>query len=151
MFNLNEGEKGSVLDVLFQSREENLCALTESDKKKIEKLTKNNDSYDKLFKLIEGLSNNSEILDKIRNSLDSYIDKINIIGAYENERFYKIRIYRCSKFNIRMCSKIKCNFKREYIINWIIYSLLSCNLYLLVPTAIYFNNRRIYKTSIITC
>ncbi len=151
MFNLNEGEKESVLDDLFQSREENLCVLTESDKKKIERLTKNNDSYDKLFNLIEYLSNNQQGLEKVRNSLDSYIDKINIIGAYENEKFYKIRIYRCSKFNIRMCSKIKCNFKREYIINWIIYSLLSCNLCLLVPTTIYFNNRRIYKTSIIAC
>lgn len=107
MFNLNEGEKASVLDDLFSSKEENLCALTESDKKKIERLTKNNDSYDKLFKLIEGLSNNSEILDKIRNSLDSYIDKINIISAYENEKFYQIRIFRRSKFNTRMCSKIK--------------------------------------------
>ncbi len=89
MFNLNERKKESVLDDLFQSREENLCVLTESDKKKIERLTKNNDSYDKLFNLIEYLSNNQQGLEKVRNSLDSYIDKINIIGAYENEKFYK--------------------------------------------------------------
>ena len=35
----------------------------------------------------------SEDLENIRNSLDSYIDRINIIGAYENEKFYKIRIF----------------------------------------------------------
>ena len=52
MFNLNEIKKESVLDDLFECREENLCALTESDKRKIERLTKNNDSYDKLFNLI---------------------------------------------------------------------------------------------------
>ncbi len=103
MFNLNEGEKESVLDDVFQSREENLCALTDNDKKKIEKLTKNSDSYDKLFRLIENLSSSPQMLEKIRDSLDSYIDKINIIGAYENEKFYKIRIFRCSKFNTRMC------------------------------------------------
>ena len=36
------------------------------------------------------------------------IDKINIVGAYENENFYKIRIFRCNHFGIRMCySKIE--------------------------------------------
>ena len=41
-----ENEKG-VLENLFESREE-LCALTETDKQKIKRLTRNNDSYDKL-------------------------------------------------------------------------------------------------------
>lgn len=84
-----ENKKG-VLEDLFESREEELCALTERDKQKIERLTRNNDSYDKLFEAIEDLSNNSEKLEEVRNSLDSYIDKINIIGAYENQKFYKI-------------------------------------------------------------
>ena len=98
-----EDEKG-VLENLFESREEELCALTEMDKQKIKRLTRNNDSYDKLFTIIKDLSNNSEKLEEVRNSLDSYIDKINIIGAYENEKFYKIRIFRCCKFNTRMYS-----------------------------------------------
>ena len=98
-----EDEKG-ILENLFESREEELCALTEIDRQKIKRLTKNNDSYDKLFAIIKDLSNNSEKLEEVRNRLDSYIDKINIIGAYENEKFYKIRIFRCSKFNTRMCS-----------------------------------------------
>lgn len=82
--------KGSVLTTLFESREENLYSLTEKDKEKIKNLTKNNDSYEKLFGILEDLSNTPQNLEKIRNSLDSYIDKINIIGAYENEKFYKI-------------------------------------------------------------
>ena len=96
-----ENEKG-VLENLFESREEELCALTEIDRQKIKRLTRNNDSYDKLFAIISDLSNNSEKLEEVRNSLDSYIDKINIIGAYENEKFYKIRLFRCNKLNFRM-------------------------------------------------
>ncbi len=95
--------KGSVLTALFESRKENLYSLNEKDKEKIKNLTKNNDSYGKLFGILENLSNTPQNLEKVRNNLDSYIDKINIIGDYQNEKFYKIRIFRCSKFNIRMC------------------------------------------------
>lgn len=102
MLNKNEN-KPSALSTLFESREENLYALTDKDKEKIKNLTKNNDNYEKLFSIIENLSPNTQNIEKVKNSLDSYIDKINIIGAYENEKFYKIRIFRCNKFNIRMC------------------------------------------------
>lgn len=105
MFDEDENTK-SVLTTLFESREENLYSLNKEDKEKIKNLTKNNDSYEKLFGLLEDLSNTPQNLEKVRNSLDSYIDKINIIGAYENEKFYKIRFFRCSKINIRMCGKI---------------------------------------------
>ena len=37
--------------------------------------------------------------DIVKNSLESYIDSINVVGAYENEKFYKIRIFRCYKFD----------------------------------------------------
>lgn len=101
---LNENEKKtSALNTLFESREENLYTLTNEDKEKIKNLTKNNDNYEKLFAIIENLSSSTQNIEKVKNSLDSYIDKINIIGAYENEKFYKIRIFRCNKFNIRMC------------------------------------------------
>lgn len=117
--------KGSVLTTLFESKEENLYALNEMDKEKIKNLTKNNDSYEKLFAILEDLLNSPNSLEKVRNSLDSYIDKINIIGAYENEKFYKIRIFRCSKFNIRMCDKIVkigvCHKK-----SFITYSFTTC-------------------------
>lgn len=79
-----------VLDNLFESRETNLYALTEEDKKRIKNLTKNNDSYEKLFNVIEELSSDTNKLEKVRDSLDSYIDRINIAGSYENEKFYKI-------------------------------------------------------------
>ena len=102
MSNENDN-KGSVLAALFEGREENLYSLNEKDKEEIKSLTKNNDSYNKLFGILEDLSNTPQNLEKVRNSLDSYIDKINIIGAYENEKFYKIRIFRCGKPNIRMC------------------------------------------------
>lgn len=109
--------KESVLNILFESREEKLYSLTDVDKDKIKNLTKNNDSYEKLFGIIEELSKSPQSLEKVENSLDSYIDKINIRCAYENEKFYKIRLFRCNKFNTRMYGKINFKFikKREYI------------------------------------
>lgn len=95
--------KKEVLDNLFESRETNLYVLTEEDKRQIENLTKDNDTYEKLFNIIEELSSDTNKLEKVRDSLDSYIDRINIAGSYENEKFYKIRIFRCNKFTIRMC------------------------------------------------
>lgn len=96
-----ENKKG-LLDSLFESREEELYVITEIDKQKIERLTKNNDSYNKLFEIIKDLSSDSKQLEKVKNSLGSYIDKVNSIGAYENEKFYKIRLFRCNKLNSRM-------------------------------------------------
>ena len=84
-----EIEKG-VLNNLFESRESNLYVLTEMDKKQIENLTKDNDTYEKLFNIIKELSDDAKKLNKVRDSLDSYIDRINIAGSYENEKFYKI-------------------------------------------------------------
>ena len=92
-----------VLNTLFECREENLYSLTEKDKERIAALTKDNDSYEKLFSLINKQPYTQADLENVRNSLDSYIDRINIIEAYENENFYKIRIFRCNQFDIRMC------------------------------------------------
>lgn len=83
-------EKSSVLNDLFVSREENICALTEFDKKKIKELTKNNDTYQILLDKLEELSNDDIAKAKVKDSLESYIDKVNVIGSYENEKFYKI-------------------------------------------------------------
>ena len=99
-----EIEKG-VLSNLFESRESNLYVLTEKDKKQIENLTKDNDTYEKLFNIIEELSDDTRKLDKVRDGLDRYIDRTNIVGSYENEKFYKIRIVRCNKFDIE-CVKL---------------------------------------------
>lgn len=84
-----ENEK-SVLNQLFVSKEENICALTEYDKKRIKELTKDNDTYQMLLDKLEVISNDDISKSKVKDSIESYIDRVNVIGAYENEKFYKI-------------------------------------------------------------
>lgn len=43
-------EKTDVLNELFISREEKLCAITKEDKRKIKKLVIKNDTYEMLLK-----------------------------------------------------------------------------------------------------
>lgn len=80
----------SVLNQLFVSKEENICALNEYDKKKIKELTKDNDTYQMLLDKLEDLSDDDISKSKVKDSLESYIDKVNVIESYENEKFYKI-------------------------------------------------------------
>lgn len=80
----------SVLNQLFVSKEENICVLNEYDKKRIKELTKDNDTYQMLLDKLEDLSDDDISKSKIKDSLESYIDKVNVIGSYENEKFYKI-------------------------------------------------------------
>ena len=82
--------ESNVLNDLFVSREENICAITEIDKKRIKELTKNNDTYQMLLDKLDELTNDDIAKAKVKDSLESYIDKVNIIGSYENEKFYKI-------------------------------------------------------------
>ena len=86
---LDENEQ-SVLNQLFVSKEENICALTEYDKKRIRELANDNDTYQMLLDKLEELSNDDISKSKVKDSLESYIDKVNVIGSYENEKFYKI-------------------------------------------------------------
>lgn len=96
----------SVLNQLFVSREENLCALNEYEKKRIKKLTKGNDTYQMLLDKLEEISNDDISKAKVRDSIESYIDKVNIIGSYENEKFYKIGFADAMNL-ILECIKIK--------------------------------------------
>lgn len=80
----------SVLNQLFVSKEENICALNEYDKRSIKELTKDNDTYQILLYKLEDLSDDDISKSKVKDSLESYIDKVNVIGSYENEKFYKI-------------------------------------------------------------
>ena len=80
----------NVLDELFKSREENLCVITESDKEKIKKLVTKNDTYKMLLDKIDELSDDEKAKQLVKDSLDSYIDRVNVIGSYENEKFYSI-------------------------------------------------------------
>lgn len=80
----------SVLNQLFVSKEENICALNKYDKKRIKELTRDNDTYQMLLDKLEDLSDDDISKSKLKDSLESYIDKVNVIGSYENEKFYKI-------------------------------------------------------------
>lgn len=80
----------TVLNRLFKCREEELCALTESDKVKIKRLVTKNDTYTMLLEKIDKLSDDEKAKEKVKDSLDSYIDRVNVIGLYENEKFYNI-------------------------------------------------------------
>ena len=98
--------ESSVLNDLFVSREENVCAITELDKKRIKELTKGNDTYQMLLDKLEELSNDDISKSKVKDSLESYIDRVNVIGAYENEKFYKIGFADAINL-ILECVKIK--------------------------------------------
>ena len=76
--------KSSVLNDLFVSREENICALTEYDNKRIKELTKENDTYQMLLDKLEELSNDDISKSKVKDSLESYIDKVNVIYCYSS-------------------------------------------------------------------
>ena len=80
----------SILNQLFVSKEENICAFNEYDKRMIKELTKDNDTYQMLLDKLEDLSDDDISKSKVKDSLESYIDKVNVIGSYENEKFYKI-------------------------------------------------------------
>ena len=80
----------TILDELFKSREENLCVISESDKEKIKRLVAKNDTYKMLLDKIDKLSDDEKTKQLVKDSLDSYIDRINVIGSYENEKFYSI-------------------------------------------------------------
>lgn len=96
----------SILNQLFVSKEENICALNEYDKKRIKELTKDNDTYQMLLDKLEDLSDDNISKSKVKDSLESYIDKVNVIGSYENEKFYKIGFADAINL-ILECIKIK--------------------------------------------
>lgn len=98
--------KQSILNQLFVSEEENICALNEYDNKRIKELTKDNDTYQMLLDKLEDLSDDDISKSKVRDSLESYIDKVNVIGSYENEKFYKIGFADAINL-ILECVKIK--------------------------------------------
>ena len=65
----------------------------------LDELIKDNDSYQMLIGFLDEAIKDNKAKDIVKNSLESYIDSINVVGVYENEKFYKIRIFRCYKFN----------------------------------------------------
>lgn len=65
-------EKNTILNVLFTSREENICVITKEDRKKIKELIKDNDKYEKVLEFLDDATSDNVIKDKIKNSLESY-------------------------------------------------------------------------------
>lgn len=102
----NEDVKINVLDELFECREEDICVITKEDRKKISELTKNNSKYEKVLDYLDEITNDDKQKEKIKDSLESYIDGINIVSAYENQKFYEIRFYGWCKTNNRMYWKL---------------------------------------------
>lgn len=105
MFDFNEKDE-SILNELFSSREEFICTITDYDKKKIQGIVKENDNYQVVLDKIEKLSNDDKIKNKIRDSLESYIDRIHMVSSYQNEKSYKMGfadavnlIFECIKLN----------------------------------------------------
>ncbi len=96
----------SILNQLFVSKEENICSLNEYDKKRIKELTKDNDTYQMLLDKIEEITNDDISKSEVKDSLESYIDKVNVISSYENEKFYKIGFADAMNL-ILECVKIK--------------------------------------------
>lgn len=79
--------------------------------------------------------------DKFKNSLESYIDGINIVSAYENEKFYKIRIYGWCKINIRMCRKsmLKLRVLQFFVVTNLIINIINERLFIEVVLLNYFS------------
>ena len=85
--------EGSGLNELFVSKEENIYTFTQFDKNRIKELTKNNDTYQMLLNKLEEISNGDISKSKEKDILESHMDKVNVIGFYESEKFYKIDFY----------------------------------------------------------
>jgi len=47
---------------------------------------------EKVLEFLNDATSDNVTKDKIKNSLESYIDGINIVSAYENQKFYEIRV-----------------------------------------------------------
>mgnify|MGYP007122092355 FL=1 len=89
MFDFDKKEE-SILNELFSSREEFICVITDYDKEKINDLVKENDTYEVLLNRIKELSADDKTIKQIKESLESYTDRIHAICSYENEKIYKI-------------------------------------------------------------
>ena len=49
----------TILNVLFASREENICVITKEDKKKIKELIRDNDRYEKVLEFLDDATNDN--------------------------------------------------------------------------------------------
>lgn len=81
----------SIIDVLYEEREDKLYMKNVEDKANLEELTKNTPiTYGKLINAIKNLPPHfGNTREYILETLEGYMERQNVIVSYENERFYK--------------------------------------------------------------
>ena len=86
---LKSFQEESLIDSWYNNRAENLYILNDVDKKKIEEITKGEDTYQIIADEISKLANKDD-KEKILEKIDKHCNKLVNIGGYENEKFYKV-------------------------------------------------------------
>ena len=104
---IEEYIEDSMLDTIFNEREDEVYRKTQKDNERISKITeKYSIDYDRLISIIKALlphfKNTRETIIK---ALEEYLMRENLIMAYENEKSYKTRILWWNKNNIRKYKK----------------------------------------------
>ena len=104
---IEEYIEDSMLDTIFNEREDEVYRKTQKDNEAISKRTeKYSIDYDRLINIIKALPPHfKNTRETIIKALEEYLMRENLIMAYENEKFYKTRILWWNKNNIREYKK----------------------------------------------
>lgn len=96
-----------LLNDIYEKRCEKLSIITLDDEKNIKDLLEDkNNAYEFISIAISNIPNAFvETRKMIKESIDKYVEVLNSIGSYENEKFYKCGF--CDGMNIRLKTKIK--------------------------------------------
>lgn len=80
-----------ILDVIYMGRVEDLSIIAKKDKENLKDLLKKRkNSYEQIEIAINNIPNAfTETRKMIIESIESYLEIVNIVGSYENETFYK--------------------------------------------------------------
>mgnify|MGYP004664787527 FL=1 len=115
---LKSFQEESLIDSWYNNRAENLYILNDVDKKKIEEITKGEDTYQIIADEISKLANKDD-KEKILEKIDKHCNKLVNIGGYENEKFYKVGFIDGINLIIKCIGgKLRCWVNMEfYIVN----------------------------------
>ncbi len=86
---LKSFQEESIIDSWYNARAEDLYILNDVDKRKIEKITKGEDTYQKIANEISKIAKEDD-MERIIEKIDKHCNKLINIGGYENEKFYKV-------------------------------------------------------------
>lgn len=91
---IEEYVKNTMLDTIFEEREDEIYKESKNDNERISQITeKYSIDYDKLIVTIKNLPPHfRNTRESIIKALEEYLMRENLIMAYENEKFYKVRI-----------------------------------------------------------